>query len=87
VPLPADKTKSDLAFTVNEEVFMTGISCSTVNNASAGDTSTVQGQAALSVMKKAMNQQAASTAQLLASLPQPALATSGGVGTQINTFA
>jgi hypothetical protein len=66
---------------------MTGISSVTVNNASAGDTSTVQGQAALSVMKKAMNQQAASTAQLLASLPQPALATSGGIGTKINTFA
>jgi Putative motility protein len=65
---------------------MTGISSVTVNNASVGDTSTVQGQAALSVMKKAMNQQAASTAQLLASLPQPALANSGGMGTQVNTY-
>lgn len=66
---------------------MNAISTATVGNASAADFGTVQGQAALSVMKKAMNQQAASTAQLLASLPQPGLATSGGIGTQINTFA
>ena len=34
-----------------------------------------------------MDAQAASAAQLIASLPQPALATSGSLGTQVNTFA
>jgi Putative motility protein len=47
----------------------------------------VQGNAAVSVMKKAMNLQAASTAQLIQSIPQPTLASSGSLGTQVNTFA
>jgi hypothetical protein len=66
---------------------MDAISLNTVNNASSADLSTVQGNAAVSVMKKAMNLQAASTAQLIQSIPQPALASSGSVGTNVNTFA
>jgi hypothetical protein len=66
---------------------MDAMSLSAVNNASSADLSTVQGNAAVSVMKKAMNLQAASTAQLIQSIPQPALASSGSVGTQVNTFA
>lgn len=66
---------------------MNAMSLNTVNNASSADLSTVQGAAAVSVMKKAMNLQAASTAQLIQSLPQPSLASSGSLGTQVNTFA
>ena len=66
---------------------MDAISLSTVNNASSANLSTVQGAAAVSVMKKAINMQAASTAQLLQSLPQPNLASSGSLGTQVNAFA
>lgn len=44
-----------------------------------------------SVLKKALNVQQASAATLLASVaqtpPPPVLATSGSVGTQLNTFA
>lgn len=43
--------------------------------------------AQLLVMKKAMNLQAAGAAQLIEALPQPALATSGTLGTQVNTYA
>lgn len=40
------------------------------------------------VLKKALNQQAAAAAALIQSLPPvPALATSGNVGTRLNTFA
>jgi hypothetical protein len=61
---------------------MDAMSLSTVNNASSADLSTVQGNAAVSV-----NLQAASTAQLIQSIPQPALASSGSLGTQVNAFA
>lgn len=39
------------------------------------------------VLKKALDIQATSAATLLQALPQPQLATSGTLGTQINTFA
>ena len=57
--------------------------------AAAGDAApdTVQGAAAVSVLKKALDLQAASAAQLIQALPQPSLATSCLVGTQVNTFA
>jgi hypothetical protein len=55
--------------------------------ASTADAGTVQGAAAVSVLRKALHLQAASAAQLIAALPQPALATSGTLGTQVNTFA
>ena len=41
----------------------------------------------VSVLKKALNLQATNAATLLQSLPQPALASSGSLGTQLNTFA
>ena len=59
----------------------------TVANASAADLGTVQGQAALSVLKKALDIQASSAALMLQALPQPALATSGTLGTQVNAYA
>ena len=55
--------------------------------ASAADPASVQGAASILVLKKAMNLQAASAAQLIESLPQPALAGSGAVGTKVNTYA
>lgn len=57
--------------------------------AAAGDAApgTVQGAAALSVLKKALDLQASAAAQLIQALPQPALATSGAVGTRVNLFA
>lgn len=47
----------------------------------------VQGSAAVMVLKKAIDSQASSAAQLIAALPQPALATSGTLGTQLNRYA
>ena len=47
----------------------------------------MQGQAALSVLKKALDMQASSAALMLQALPQPALATSGTLGTRVNAYA
>ena len=66
---------------------MDSITAASVANASSADLGTVQGQAALSVLKKALDLQAASAAQMLQALPQPALATSGALGTQVNAYA
>jgi hypothetical protein len=63
---------------------ITGVSLA---NACAADLGSVQGAAAVSVLKKALNLQASSAAQLIEALPQPALASSGSVGTQVNTYA
>lgn len=41
----------------------------------------------ITVLKKALDAQANAAATLLQSLPQPALASSGNLGTQVNTFA
>jgi hypothetical protein len=66
---------------------MDPVNSAIVNNASSADLSTIQGNASVLVMKKALDAQASGAAQLIAALPQPALATSGTVGTQVNTFA
>ena len=66
---------------------MDSVSSATVTNASSADLSTIQGSASVSVLKKAIDQQASSAAQLIAALPQPVLATSGSVGTKVNTYA
>ena len=41
----------------------------------------------ITVLKKALDVQASAAATLLQALPRPALATSGTLGTQVNTFA
>lgn len=41
----------------------------------------------VAVLKKATDIQQSSAQQLLQALPQPPLATSGALGTQVNTFA
>ena len=66
---------------------MNPIAGSTVSNASSATPGSVQGAVAVSVLKKALDQQASSAAQLIQALPQPALATSGSIGTQVNTYA
>ena len=66
---------------------MNALSANITNTASSADLGTVQGAAAVSVMKKAMDIHAASALQLIQALPQPALATSGSVGTQLNALA
>ena len=56
--------------------------------ASANSPATIQGQASLLVLKKAMDLQQANAAQLLQSLPPPISPTPGAtVGGVINTFA
>lgn len=66
---------------------MDAASPSIVAAAGAADAGTVQGVAAMSVLKKAIDMQASSAAQLIQALPQPALAPSGSVGTRLNAFA
>ena len=48
---------------------------------------TVQGNAAVAVLKKALSLQASPAAQLIEAMPQLALATSGAVATQVNRYA
>jgi len=66
---------------------MESVSSATVANASSADLGTVQGAASITVLKKALDAQASTAAQLIEALPQPALASSGTVGTRLNTYA
>ena len=66
---------------------MESVNNATVSRASSADLGTVQGAASVSLLKKALTMQSAAAMQLLASVPQVPLATSGSVGTQVNTFA
>jgi hypothetical protein len=66
---------------------MDGVSSSAAASAGAATPGSVQGAASVLVLKKALAMQAASATQLIESLPQPALATSGTLGTKLNTFA
>ncbi len=66
---------------------MNAVDSTLITNASSASLGSVQGAASVSVLKKAMNAQASSAAQLIEALPQPALATSGTVGTRVNAVA
>lgn len=66
---------------------MDSVNSAIVTSASSADLSTIQGTASVLVMKKALDAQASGAMQLIAALPQPALATSGTMGTKVNTFA
>ena len=55
--------------------------------ASTADLSSVQGSASVLVLRKAIDAQASTAAQLIQALPQPPLATTGPLGTQVNTYA
>ncbi len=59
-----------------------------VNNAGSATPGSVQSSAQMMVLKKAINLQAQGVMELLNKLPpQPALASSGHLGTQLNTYA
>jgi hypothetical protein len=63
---------------------LTNTILSVANNVSRAQTSqAVQ----VSVLKKSMETQQNAAMALLQTLPQPALATSGTLGTQVNTYA
>ncbi|WP_349743199.1 putative motility protein [Roseateles cavernae] len=61
---------------------------SLINNLHGSQAGSVQASAQLLVLKKAMNLQGQGAMALLASVqPQPPLATSGNLGTQLNVYA
>jgi Putative motility protein len=66
---------------------ITNISASSINSASSAPAGSMQEGAAIAVLKKSMQAQENAALTLIQALPQPALATSGGVGTQVNTYA
>jgi Putative motility protein len=66
---------------------ITSVSASSINSASSAPAGSVQEGAAIAVLKKSMQAQENAALTLIQALPQPALATSGGVGTQVNTYA
>jgi hypothetical protein len=66
---------------------ITAVGASSINSASSAPSGSVQEAAAVHVLKKSMQAQENAALTLIQSLPQPALATSGGVGTQVNTYA
>jgi redox-regulated HSP33 family molecular chaperone len=65
------------------------LSQSIVNAATAATNAQTSNAVGVAVLKKAMDTQKAAAATLLQALPspQPALATSGNLGTQVNAFA
>ncbi|CAM3446926.1 YjfB family protein [Paracidovorax anthurii] len=63
------------------------LSQSVVNTATALASQKTSDAVNITVLKKAIDIQKTSAAQLLEALPQPQLATSGSLGTQVNTFA
>ncbi|HRL99694.1 MAG TPA: YjfB family protein [Acidovorax sp.] len=60
---------------------------SIVNTATALASAKTSDAVNVTVLKKAIDMQEVTTATLLQALPQPQLATSGTLGTQVNTFA
>jgi len=59
-----------------------------VNNAGAAPMGSVQAEAQISVLKKAMHLQAQGVMELLNAVPpNPPLASSGSLGTRLNTYA
>lgn len=66
---------------------MDSLSAAIVNTAQSLQQASLQQQVATSVLKSALDIQAASAAALIQALPQPQLATSGSLGTLVNTYA
>lgn len=66
---------------------MDSVSAAIVSTAQGLQQTSLQQQVSLAVLKSAMNVQAASAAALIQALPQPQLATSGTLGTLVNTYA
>lgn len=57
---------------------------SSASNSTPGE---VGAEASLLVLRKALDAQEAGAAELIAALPQPALATSGSLGRHLNAYA
>ena len=67
---------------------MDSISSAAATNASGAALDTVKGQASVAMLRRALDVQAASAAQLIQALPQqPSLASSGNLGTRVNAYA
>lgn len=66
---------------------MDSVTSTAIANASNADLSSVRGSASVLVLRKALDAQASTAAQLIQALPQAPLATSGSLGTQVNTYA
>ncbi|MFY3385462.1 YjfB family protein [Paracidovorax sp. MALMAid1276] len=60
---------------------------SLINTATALASAKTSDAVNMAVLKQAMDIQEVAATTLLEALPQPALATSGTLGTQVNTFA
>ncbi len=65
---------------------MDAVSNSTVSAASDAAAGTVQGAAAISMLKKSNDMQVAAAIQLIQALPKPAVMPTGSVGTTVDTF-
>jgi hypothetical protein len=66
---------------------MDPVSPAAVGYASTASPATIQGAGAVSVLKAAVQQQAASAAQRVQALPQPGLVSSGFLGTLLDAWA
>ena len=66
---------------------MDSVSAAIVSTAQGLQQTQLQQAVSTAVLKSALNIQAASAAALIQALPQPQLATSGSLGTLVNTYA
>ncbi len=66
---------------------MDSLSSAVIASANTTNLGSVQGAASVSILKKALNAQALGVARLVESVAQPELATTGTIGTRVNTFA
>ena len=66
---------------------MDSISAAIVSTAQGMQQTALQQQVSVAVLKSAMNIQAATAAALISALPTQQLATSGSIGTLVNTYA
>jgi hypothetical protein len=66
---------------------MDSISAAAVNQVGNTPPGTINSQAAILVLRKALDFEAANNTQLIESLPQTTLATAGSLGTRLNLYA
>ncbi|MCX7272558.1 MAG: putative motility protein [Burkholderiales bacterium] len=66
---------------------MDSISATAVSQVASAQPGTLNVQAAIMVLRKALDFEAANNTQLIESLPQTTLATAGSLGTRLNLYA
>ncbi len=66
---------------------MDSISAAAVNQVGNTPPGTINSQAAILVLRKALDFEAANNTQLIESLPKTTLATAGSLGTRLNLYA